>query len=120
MVGIITSSHFRDLVISNSETCGNTLGVIFISLAALTIEARSRAAPVFIASLELWDDSTTATIATYSRSCQPDDTATSKGAVYRTSLIRFYPCPPTYPSKIVPELREGLVDHRSPRKNCTE
>jgi len=65
MVGIITSSHFRDLVISNSETCGNTLGVIFISLAALTIEARSRAAPVPIASLELWDDSTTATIATF-------------------------------------------------------
>ena len=52
-----------------------------------------------------------------SRSCQPEDTTTSKGAVYRTSLVRFYP---TYPSKIVPELREGLVDHRSPRKNCTE
>ena len=45
-------------------------------------------------------------------SCQPEDTTAIKDAVYRTSLVRFYPCPSTYPPKIVPGPHEGLVDHR--------
>ena len=44
-------------------------------------------------------------------SCQPEDTTTIDDAVSRTSL---HPCPPTYPSEIVPGPHEGLVD---PRKN---
>jgi hypothetical protein len=64
MVSIITSSHFRDLAISNSDTCGNTLGVFLVSLTAFTTEARSRAASVSISFLKFWDDPTAVAITT--------------------------------------------------------
>jgi hypothetical protein len=56
-------------------------------------------------------------------SCQPEDTTTIKDAVYRTSLVRFHPCPSTYPSEIVPGPHEGLVNHRKNKiqnTNCTD